>query len=381
MPARIDLDTEEIVNLYQNGMSACSIARGFNVSTGTITKRLKEADIDIRGRLISMDSGEIARLYKSGLSADRIGEKLGVSSNTIFRRLNEHGVDRRTPNEINIQHIGIDIANDTYRNKGWLVNQYCRNNMSQEEMAKMCGVNRASILKWMRRHGVDARSVSDQSLLRANSVLLCDENTDFIDGLLLGDGCLIRKSNISAKYSHADKHSAYIIWLLDKIESFGISQSGKIRMRETQAMGYRSVAYDFNTKSYIELLDIYKRWYIDGKKRVPQDLCLSKTSCMNWYIGDGCLKISKQRSGRPSIVLYTNGFLKNDVLLLIEKLMEIGICAVRQPSRNTLRLNHENTLKFLDYIGPCPEPIWHCYGYKWDLTRTKKEWEAEFARP
>lgn len=50
MPARIELDVDRIVELYESGLSSIKIATRFKVSKPTILKRLKEFDIDRRKR-------------------------------------------------------------------------------------------------------------------------------------------------------------------------------------------------------------------------------------------------------------------------------------------------------------------------------------------
>lgn len=44
----MEIDVREIVRRYENGESVLSLARKFGVSRGVITKRLKEADIELR---------------------------------------------------------------------------------------------------------------------------------------------------------------------------------------------------------------------------------------------------------------------------------------------------------------------------------------------
>jgi len=326
---------------------------------------------------IDLDCDAIAALYTSGKSANEIGDIFDVSNVTILKRLKAHGVNIRDRFNCKMPPHGLDYANATYRNAKWLQYQYHELGLTQDEIAKLCDTNFGVIASWMRRLDVRRRTITESAATRANHVEMTNYFENFLSGLLMGDGYMDSRSNITAFYSHADKHKHYIKCLRKEFDLFGVERTGKIRERDTIVFGCPSRAYDFYTKSYVEFLPLYKKWYVNRKKIVPQDLFLNRTVCLNWYIGDGCL--SNHPSGNSSISLFTNSFSKKDVLLLINKLAEIEILATRQSSRNTIRISTRSTPKFLDYIGPCPEEIWQCYGYKWDLTRSKAQWEAEFA--
>jgi predicted GIY-YIG superfamily endonuclease/RNA polymerase subunit RPABC4/transcription elongation factor Spt4 len=47
-----------------------------------------------------------------------------------------------------------------FRNKEWLVNKYCVEKKSTGEIAKMFSVSEPAILHWMRKHGIERRSIS-----------------------------------------------------------------------------------------------------------------------------------------------------------------------------------------------------------------------------
>ena len=323
---------------------------------------------------LKLDEDNISESYMRGESTCSIGRRLGIPANTIRRRLIGLSVPIRDYSESRIPHVGMEKALETYRNKEWLSEKYIKDGLSQKRIAEICGVKSTVICVWMKRLGVPARERS-----MPNICCLTDDFIECLDGLLLGDGCLVKIRETSACYSHGGSHYDYIAYLSGVFDSFGIEQSGKIYSKSSRIGIYESVGFSFHTRAYRDLLEQRYRWYPEGKKIVPDDVVLTPIVAQNWFIGDG--RLARNRKSSHFIILCTNGFSADDVVALIKKLRDIGIIGVRQPSNNTIRLNHENTLKFLNYIGPCPEPIWHCYGYKWDLTRTKKEWEAEFARP
>ena len=374
MAKRIDLNVKEISRLYKSGMSSCAIGRKFGVDHNTVFNRLKEAGVKRRAWKISLDANEVERLHKSGLSMRDIGKELGASTNAVSKCLYREGL--ASIGNRHASKIGEKAANETYRDKSWLTNEYVVFGKTQMEIANELGVSNATICEWMQRNGISARPREETAISWAHHVDLSEQAKSFINGLLLGDGHMNSYSPITAGYGHTDKHYEYIVWLIEKLRLFNI-QSSEITKRDGSTRGHEFTSYSMYTRNYAEFYDIWGMWYPHGKKIVPPSLNLDQIASARWYEGDGCLNHNPR--GRVSIKLSTNGFSKYCVLMLIDKLKGIGLSGTYQPSNNTIRLNHENTLKFLDYIGPCPEEIWNCYGYKWDLTRTKKEWEAEYA--
>jgi len=372
----IQLDIDKIKYLYNNGLSCAKIGNIMDASESVISSRLNDAGVQKRSGKIDLDKNYIKDLYVRGESIKSISDLFGVSITPITNILNDLGVKRRDRSDCQAPVIDRKIANETYRNKEWLEKQYLINNKSHSQIAKDCGAERYIISWWMRKYNIKGRTRHEQSLLTTKHCQLNNSSRSFIDGLLLGDGSVTSFSSVAAGYGHSEKHEDYLIWLSRMLSSFGINQCGKITFRVEISNGYECPAFHFKTLFYSELLDIRNRWYINMEKHVPSDIQINEIVCMNWYIGDGCL--GHQKRGRPWITLSTMGFLKKEVICLIKKLSLVGVVASYQTAHNSIRLNYENTVKFLDYIGECPKEIEHIYGYKFDLTRTKKEWEAEF---
>jgi len=265
-----------------------------------------------------------------------------------------------------------------YRDKEWLSHQYLSLMKPQNVIGETCGSSPGTIGKWLSIHGIEKRSLGLIKHLSCGNMLdISKEGVQFIDGLLLGDGHIDHRSVYSSRYQHSEKHEEYLAWLSEKLHGFGIGQSGSITLMEYPEQGDDVTAYHYCSKSYDGLLEFRNRWYADGKKKVPKDLVLDPLAAFNWYIGDGNLK--HPRKARPFIELCTCDFTTCDVHFLIEKLGDVGIIGTRTPSDNTIRLSNKNALIFLDFISPYYSYAKTCYKYKWDLTRTKKEWEAEFS--
>ena len=177
---------------------------------------------------------------------------------------------------------------------------------------------------------------------------------EWLNGELLGDGHLC-SFTCSARFQYSSKYLEYINYVSDTLAQFGIIQSGKIQRRVTSV-----ISYNYKSRSYTDLFDVWAAWYMYGNKQIPKDLELTPIVCRQWYIGDGCLK--KSTAGTPYIVIGTCGFPVWDVLWLVTELRHLGFITTYYPSSNYLSISTSSTKDFLNYIGKCPV---ECYKYKW----------------
>jgi len=183
---------------------------------------------------------------------------------------------------------------------------------------------------------------------------------EFINGELLGDGHLTYHSNrAGSQYMCSSKYREYLEWLSDKFNSFGIEQSGKIRFIQNKF----GTAWNYSSKSYVDLKDIRLKWYPNGKKRIPKDLELTPTTMRQWFIGDGNLYYI---AGKYPITRFaTYGYPQEDVELLVRKINDLGIKCSRYPSDNCIGISRGYIGQFYNYMAKCPDEIKEVYHYKW----------------
>lgn len=111
MPARLEIDTEKIVELYARGFSTIEIGRALGCSKNPVLKRLREVGMKLRERRIDLDTEKIAYLYQKGLDSRRIADMSACSKNTILRRLHECEVKvRLKTRELPDMKPGQDLA-------------------------------------------------------------------------------------------------------------------------------------------------------------------------------------------------------------------------------------------------------------------------------
>jgi len=248
-----------------------------------------------------------------------------------------------------------------YKNKDWLERKYLKEKLSQTQISEICKTTRYSIRYWLSKYNIIQRSRGEGThLIKANHCKLSQETINFINGELLGDGCLLSQSPYSARFEYTLKHLEYIEYISSILKSFGIEQSGEMYKKYDKK--YNCYSYQYQSLSYVELLSVYKKWYPNDKKIVPKDIKLTPLTCRNWFLGDGYL--GRTQKGSPYIKLYTDGFSIRYVDFLLKKLTDLGFKVIKQLHKNAnfnLYISTYSTKAFLDFIGKCPV---QCYQYK-----------------
>ena len=192
-----------------------------------------------------------------------------------------------------------------YQNKEWLKNKYINEKLPTTQISKICYSTISTIKYWLKKFNIPIRSISEaQHLSRGNHCSFSIEAIHWINGELLGDGCLESCSSYSARFHYASKYKEYAQYVSNKLKSFGIKRSGKIYRQYIEKDN--CYIYCYNSLSYAELLYLRNIWYPEGIKIVPKGLILSPLTVRQWYIGDGCLRHPKKQ--RPSIMLSTDSY-------------------------------------------------------------------------
>lgn len=100
------LPDDEIVSMYLSGVDAESVGYRAGCSAGTVLKIVKSAGHQSRGRggvknmqLGRLPPDELVRLYESGLSMEKIAETAGCSLHMVRKTLLAAGTRIRPPGE------------------------------------------------------------------------------------------------------------------------------------------------------------------------------------------------------------------------------------------------------------------------------------------
>ena len=158
---------QEIINLYNSGLSAEKIAKQFGSKAQTITKYLIKNGVEIRGpakKLTEDDKVNICDLYLAGESSIKIAKTFNVSNAVILRILNKNNIDRRSAEE----------AHRKYK-----INELFFDKIDSEEKAYFLGLLYADGCNHKRNNYVNiALEVADKELLIKLAELIYVDNPE-----------------------------------------------------------------------------------------------------------------------------------------------------------------------------------------------------------
>lgn len=264
--------------------------------------------------------------------------------------------------------------------KSWLSKHYVDLKEDMHQIAKTCGCSDSTVHWWLRRFGIKTRNRSEAKRLKSNRVRMTKELTEFLVGLLLGDGH-VHFRGWTGQYAHSSSIKSFLEWLASQFQGYGVVQSGRIRRRESwhtfPGCGKRlrhDITFSYFSRLYVELGQLHVHWYRKARedekyktgkqkryiKILPVNLELTPLTCLMWYLGDGSLD-----KDCGYVTMCTQGFRKTEVVRLAKILTKLGFITKRQKD-NSIRISQRSVPDFLDYIGPCPIK---CYEYKWNLIK------------
>jgi hypothetical protein len=150
-----------------------------------------------------------------------------------------------------------------------------------------------------------------------------------IIGSILGDGYLRiipGRSDAFLEINHSIKAKDYVDYKYNSLKSICKSQPIERSTNEGRT------AYRFFTRQHKELSILYKKFYENNRKIIPDDLVLDPVSLSIWYMDDG------SRSRDSDIYLNTQQFSINDQKRLLNKLRLIGINARLNKDKKYFRI-------------------------------------------
>lgn len=161
--------------LYQKywikGLSLSQISRKYGIGITTLWQWMKKLNVPIR--LNSSKKYQNAKwknkeilekeYIKDKNSGSIIAKKHGISKHTLYRYLRKYDIPIRSNGEaaILLHHSGFIICNGKYSNKDWLYGKYITEKLSTIKIGKICGVSSATIKRWLKKHNIKARSISE----------------------------------------------------------------------------------------------------------------------------------------------------------------------------------------------------------------------------
>jgi len=177
------------------------------------------------------------------------------------------------------------------------------------------------------------KTTSRKSFAEKCSVKLTPGLSEYLDGLLLGDGSVIfgkGKDKRAGRYSQdfAVRYEEWALKVVADLKKFGIEcniqhrvRSGKIK----EWTGDREIV-TIISRTYPCLAEVRNRWYPSGIKVVPENIELTPIVMGNWFLGDGSTSWAESRSFKPVVLTFcTNDMSEQDRIILSSKLSVLGI--------------------------------------------------------
>jgi hypothetical protein len=224
---------------------------------------------------------------------------------------------------------------------------------SMNTISKKYKVSIYKIKKELIRRGIRVRGLSESvnlSLSEKDQTILSPETVELLSGNLLGDGSL-RKRNTRAYYAHIDKNISYLKWLRNTLEEDGLIFSGIYRTSNG--------CYALQSHTSSSLNALYKLFYPEGKRVVPDSLMVTPMILRQWYLSDG----SVATHGGIAIACshFTEKMRRN-----IETSIGVSVTYHEDKIRGYGKyyIKKADTEQFLQYIGKCPDSS---YDYKWNI--------------
>ena len=96
--------------------------------------------------------------WEKKLNATQIAQICGVSRRTVSRWMNGFGIPHRPRGEA----VSISRRREAcYRDKEWLYEKYWGEQLSSPQMARLANTDADTILRWMKKYGIQKRSISE----------------------------------------------------------------------------------------------------------------------------------------------------------------------------------------------------------------------------
>ena len=255
---------------------------------------------------------------------------------------------------------------------------YVSRKMSTTEISKNSAnlfgvkVSAGTIYKELMRHHIPVRDKSE-SVQRAVSILdldvthITEKRIEWIDGFLLGDGGIEyrkKKPFMGSRFalgSSQEEWAKYSMMGLKPYEPCDVKAWGKIDKKHPNHL------WSSRTYSHPDIVAQAKRWYggENYKKQVPEDVRITSTSILLWYLGDGSFTYVKD-SNIAILRLATCSFKPESIKgILIPKLEALGLRCKHEKSKNDIRICADSIGQFFNIIGHI-SPI-RCYDYKFNI--------------
>jgi len=368
-----------------NQSDICKALKKHNIFTRSVSEAAKNREYKSKYKELNNKEWLYQKYITEKKSSTQIAKMLGCDSNNVVRYLRKHYIKIRDNKEARNNVIPISFKYDLLNDKEWLYRQYVEEKHSTEQICRLAGAKTAnSARQSLIRNDINVRNISEG--------LTCNREEDgfilnipVIEGSLLGDGFLSiynKKSSISNPcFCKKNIHRDHIEYVYKQIFNKNIVKIKKeIYSKKNDKRFKRDIyqSYFIRSLSHKKLKPLYEKWYPkwnNYKKVIPEDIDISPTSLLNWFMDDGTSYQRRKNSKIKQIliILCSECFTKNNQQMIVDKInKEYGdISRVvaynykykdKYCKNHRIRIRQSQTSVFYDIIGSCPVPSME---YKW----------------
>jgi len=235
--------------------------------------------------------------------------------------------------------------------KNILTDLYLTKRKTAYEIAEILQVSRYTVVRYLKKYQISINPKQRKYEL-LKEVPLTSEQKEMIIGTVLGDGCIAPHGRRNKSYrlliGHCEKQKELVLY---KKAILG-NLVNNIRKQKT----HNSIMYCFHTITHKEFKRIYDLFYVNGKKKITDELSLYLTprSLAFWIMDDGSNNITKYN---VNLRLHTEGFTEEDNIKLQSILktnfnLRSKVCKFNRDNKEYcyLSFNKENTIKMSNLV-------------------------------
>ena len=267
-------DKDDIVRLYQSGISAPKLSEQFGVRKSSIRGVLKRRGVVIRGnsKLNATDKDDLVRAYETGSSTLALGQRFGILRSSVRQILKDRGIDIRT-------NTNYKFASHT---QSEVISLY-QNGATSLALSDQFNVAKCSIDRLLRRNNIISHNEPRYELPVNHASfawLTCDVR--YWAGFLIADGC-VHDNEVTLTLSDKDADQIH------KFKSF-LSSEHKIRTYRDKKVDRGYIGLTFTSRQIVSDLN---ELGITPRKTFTAEACLELAHCRDFWRGvvdgDGCL--------------------------------------------------------------------------------------------
>lgn len=333
---RTHITDDEVKQGVEDGLSYTAIARKYHTSEAQVRRRVQKLNLVVITDTQAFDS-KIKSFIDQGLNIKEISEKLSVSRRdriwASVKRLNLF--DSFYENNKKLTAI-------CKVNKSEFISKHAEG-LTDTELSDFFGISITTVKKYRKKY-----NLSNNTQYRILNIEdFTEEEFQVLYGTILGDSHLSnRDRNISGSMAHCVQQKEFIEYKHHMLQRFTTNIKEKI-VFDKRFKNPEYHTYYMYIRASKALNKLYPKVYCNKVKYINKELLYKLTGLgiATWYMDDG----SNEHYG---YIFCTNGFSRQDVLLIQQFFKEKFDINTTIRKDNVLYIKADSKQKFKDLVSP-----------------------------